>query len=323
LNIDRAWVAEYEREELRLWDDVQTNTWLSSKSTTAGAVTRQHNASIDNGLPQPTKDSNMNVNKLLDANSKYLKQSDLGADESVIVTVTKVEKVNAARDDADPEYKPAVLFKEFPKPMILNKTNIKRLARILGDDTDDWIGKTVTLYVDHEVEYGGETVGGLRVRPVPKQPSKKETDRAFSTLTIRCRSSHDDLGAEGAWLADRCGKLTASSMADAMCFLKNGQSGAPRVKLLHELLAERYTGFNAPHVVTDPMTWGLEHEDEAADLFVAMTGRDLRLSRLYDHPTIPYFAATPDRELDDGLVEIKCPTTSKFVAWRLAGIVPA
>lgn len=125
------------------------------------------------------------------------------------------------------------------------------------------------------------------------------------------------------WLADRCGKLTASNMSKAMAFLRDGKTPArERIAYMHELLAERYTGFSVPHVVTEPMLWGMEHEDEAADLFVELTGRDLRLSRLYDHPSIEMFAATPDRELDDGLVEIKCPTTPKFVAWRLAGIVP-
>lgn len=128
--------------------------------------------------------------------------------------------------------------------------------------------------------------------------------------------------AKAAWLAARCGKLTASRMSDAMCFLRNGQPAASRIRLMHEILAERMTGDSMPHVVTDPMLWGLEHEDEAVDLFVEQTGRDVRLSRLYEHPTIEDFAATPDRELDDGLLEVKCPTTSKFIAWRLAGVVP-
>jgi predicted phage-related endonuclease len=124
------------------------------------------------------------------------------------------------------------------------------------------------------------------------------------------------------WLADRCGKLTASRMADAMSMLKNGQPTLARTKLMHELLAERITGQSVPHVVTDAMLWGLEHEDEAIDVFVGRTGRDVRLSRFYEHPTILNFGATPDRELDDGLLEVKCPTTPKFLGWVLNGIVP-
>ena len=127
---------------------------------------------------------------------------------------------------------------------------------------------------------------------------------------------------KAAWLSARAGKLTASRMADAMDYLKNGQSSANRVKLLHELLAERLTGQSAPHVVNEAMLWGLEHEDEAVDAFVEKYGRNVRLSRFYEHATIENFGATPDRELDDGLLEIKCPTTTTYLRWVMAGVVP-
>src|SRR5262245_7500962 len=117
------------------------------------------------------------------------------------------------------------------------------------------------------------------------------------------------------WLAARCGKLTASRMRDAMSFLKNGQPSAARSQLMRELLAERVTGASMPHFVNEAMEWGLEHEDEAVDMFVARTGRSPRLSRFYEHATIPNFGATPDRELEDGLLEIKCPTTATFIGW--------
>lgn len=128
--------------------------------------------------------------------------------------------------------------------------------------------------------------------------------------------------AKAAWLNERVGHLTASNMAKAMAFLKNGLSARERLQLMQEIVAERVTGESVRHVVTDAMQWGLEHEDEAVDCFVEMTGRDVKLSRFYTHPEIEYFGATPDRELDDGLLEIKCPTTSKFIAWKCAGIVP-
>jgi hypothetical protein len=127
---------------------------------------------------------------------------------------------------------------------------------------------------------------------------------------------------KAAWLAARCGKLTASRMNDALDFRKDGQPGARRIKLLHELLAERLTGYSVPHVVTDAMEHGLEYEAEAVDVFVGMTGREPKLSRFYEHPTIENFGATPDRELDDGLLEVKCPTSATFIQWKIAGVVP-
>ena len=128
---------------------------------------------------------------------------------------------------------------------------------------------------------------------------------------------------KAAWLNARAGKLTASRMADAMAFLKNGQPAGARIKLLHELLAERLTGESVRHVVTDAMLWGMEHEDEAVDYFVARYSRTVRRSRFYEHPTIENFGATPDREIGhDGLIEVKCPTTTRYLEWVIAGVVP-
>lgn len=129
---------------------------------------------------------------------------------------------------------------------------------------------------------------------------------------------------KSAWLSARAGKLTASRMADAMSYTAKGFPTAARTKLLHELLAERLTGESVPHVVTEPMLWGLEHEDEAVDCFVERFPQfDVRRSRFYEHPEIENFGATPDREIGaDGLIEVKCPTTTKFVDWVMRGDVP-
>lgn len=105
--------------------------------------------------------------------SKYLKQSDVS--DEMVVTVQKVGKANVAREGDEPEYKWLVRFEELPKPMVLNSTNIKRLARACNsDDTDEWTGKKVTLYVDPDVEFGGNVVGGLRIKSA-KQPVQTKT----------------------------------------------------------------------------------------------------------------------------------------------------
>ncbi len=130
---------------------------------------------------------------------------------------------------------------------------------------------------------------------------------------------------KAAWLAERAGKLTASRMKDAMSILKNGESGADRAKLMRELLAERLTGFSMPHFVNDAMQWGTDHEDEAVDFLVSRYPQyNPIVSRFYEHPVIANFGCTPDRELgDDGLLEVKCPTTTTYLEWVLGGEVPA
>lgn len=122
--------------------------------------------------------------------SKYLKQSDVH--EDTLVTVERVGKANVAREGDEPEYKWLVRFAEFKKPMVLNSTNIKRLAKACdSDDTDEWIGKTVVLYVDPDVEFGGNVVGGLRIRAAKKevpvrQVQPKPTGGKFDDMADDC-----------------------------------------------------------------------------------------------------------------------------------------
>ena len=106
--------------------------------------------------------------------SKYLKTEDVP--DPVIVTVVKIGKVNLAREDAAPEYKWAIKFKEFAKPMVLNSTNIKIAEKVFAsDDTDNWIGKEIVLFTDENVTFGSELVGGLRFKGQEKAPVKVPT----------------------------------------------------------------------------------------------------------------------------------------------------
>jgi len=108
--------------------------------------------------------------------STFLKQSDF--DESgLIVTVNRIENKNVAREDEQPEHKWIVHFNEFPeKGMVLNSTNIQALARACdSDDTDDWPGKEVVVYVDPTVGFGGKITGGLRIKKFvqPQAPQRR------------------------------------------------------------------------------------------------------------------------------------------------------
>ena len=95
--------------------------------------------------------------------SSYLKQSDFP--EDYVVTVRGVEKKNIAMDGKPADYKWLAKFAEFDKPMVLNTTNIQLMAKACdSDDTDNWTGKQVIVYVDENVSFGGELVGGLRIR---------------------------------------------------------------------------------------------------------------------------------------------------------------
>lgn len=126
-----------------------------------------------------------------------------------------------------------------------------------------------------------------------------------------------------AFLAARAGKLTASRMAVAMSYRKDGKPSAERVQLLKDLLAERVTGYSVRHFVTDAMRHGLETEDEAKAAYEAHTGDFILPTGTFDHPRIDMLAATPDGLLSDRrLLEVKAPTTAKYLDWYMAGVVP-
>ncbi len=109
--------------------------------------------------------------------SKYLKQADVP--DPVIVTVKAVRRINIAKDGDPEELKWAVMYSEFNKPMLLNSTNIKLLEKACGsDDTDDWKGKEVIVYTDDSVSFGGQVVGGLRIRKQQAAPARKPAMQA-------------------------------------------------------------------------------------------------------------------------------------------------
>lgn len=54
------------------------------------------------------------------------------------------------------------------KPMILNATNSKEIAKLTGSPyIEDWQGVRVVVWVDKAVKFGKDTVEGLRLRPAP------------------------------------------------------------------------------------------------------------------------------------------------------------
>ena len=56
--------------------------------------------------------------------------------------------LNVAKQGADPEMKWCLTFADIDKPLVLNATNIQLCEKVFrSDDTDDWHGVKVRLYV--------------------------------------------------------------------------------------------------------------------------------------------------------------------------------
>ena len=117
--------------------------------------------------------------------------------------------------------------------------------------------------------------------------------------------------------------LTASKMGDVLDITKTGKPGAGRVRVLKELVAERLTGLAASHYMTQAMQWGIDHQGDAISHYEIVTGEIVAPEALIFHPTIEYLAATPDGFIGlDGLLEVKCPTTTTHMQWLIDGVVP-
>jgi hypothetical protein len=128
--------------------------------------------------------------------SQWLTADDI--DCELVVTIRRYDPIEhrefKAQGKATPDNKP-VLFFEAPKgtkPLILNKTNWKAIDKVLGtEDTDDWAGQSLTLYTT-EVEVGGETMLGIRVRVQKPKPAPKVTKSAPSSQPQSQNVESDD-----------------------------------------------------------------------------------------------------------------------------------
>lgn len=102
--------------------------------------------------------------------SKFLTKTDVTP--PVLGTIRAYEQVNVAKDGAPVEEKYVLHFNELEKPLVLNSTNGQIIASITkSEDFDGWIGKTIVLYFDPNVSFGGKLTGGIRVR-APKEGAK-------------------------------------------------------------------------------------------------------------------------------------------------------
>lgn len=117
-----------------------------------------------------------------------------------------------------------------------------------------------------------------------------------------------------AWFSERCGCLTGSRVADALATLRNGAPAKASDDMLVELVTERLTGHCVEHFQSDAMRWGAEQEGAARDAYEAETGNMVDLVGFIHHPSIEWLGASPDGLVgEDGMVEIKCPTTTTHV----------
>ena len=124
------------------------------------------------------------------------------------------------------------------------------------------------------------------------------------------------------WFAARCGKVTASRVADVIAKTKSGYSTS-RANYMAELICERMTGVPADSYQNAAMVWGINTEPMARSAYEAEVGGLVEQVGFIPHATIPNAGASPDGLVgQDGLVEIKCPNTATHIETLLGQAIP-
>jgi len=114
-----------------------------------------------------------------------------------------------------------------------------------------------------------------------------------------------------AWQNARCGKVTASRLADVLAKTKSGYS-ASRNNYMTQLVLEKITGGTRAESYSGPsILHGIEQEPFARAAYEAHTGQMVEEVGFMPHPEIAMAGASPDGLVgDDGMIEIKCPSSS-------------
>ena len=111
--------------------------------------------------------------------SKYLSSNDLkGKTYTLTIAGIQMEELDG---QGGKKLKPIIFFQGAQKGMVLNRTNAEAISMVLGDETNDWIGHKLELYVMRVQGPNGMT-DGLRCRvilpqnaggpaPVQRQPA--------------------------------------------------------------------------------------------------------------------------------------------------------
>ncbi len=101
--------------------------------------------------------------------SKYLKATDLQGHE----VETTIECLSMEVLDGDEC--PVLYFDGKKKGLVINRTNANTIAKLHGQNTDDWKGMSITLDPT-ETTFKGETVACIRVRSGTVVKSADEPD---------------------------------------------------------------------------------------------------------------------------------------------------
>lgn len=132
-------------------------------------------------------------------NSPYLSSADIV--EPTVLTVKYVQlkgdETKKTKDAFNTAYfsEREIRRGEPLKPMILNAHNSRVMKELTGSHfIDDWQNVAITVYVDHKVRFGRDTVDGLRISTQPPVIKKPDLTPSEADKWSRAVKSYKDTG---------------------------------------------------------------------------------------------------------------------------------
>jgi putative phage-type endonuclease len=125
------------------------------------------------------------------------------------------------------------------------------------------------------------------------------------------------------WFAMRLGKVTASRITDVLAKVKTGEA-VTREDYRTELVVQRLTNQPSETFTNPAMEWGTLQEPMARIAYEEKASVFVEQVSFVEHPTIEWFGCSPDGLVgEDGLIEIKCPSSKNHIKYLLGGKPPA
>lgn len=115
---------------------------------------------------------------------------DLGGRDAHL-TIERV-KMGTVKTDSGPEPMPFIWFEEAKKPLGLNVTNARTIAKMHGVEATKWVGKRITIYPTTCDAFGEEDVPCIRIRKTPPPPKGQRSNKPPSEPPPRDPPADDE-----------------------------------------------------------------------------------------------------------------------------------
>ena len=152
-------------------------------------------------------------------NPDYLGAYSLDPGKDMILTIKEVKREMITSTGGKKEECPVCHWQENQKPMIMNVTNMKTIAKLYGPYIEQWPGKKVQIYAS-TTKFGGDTVECLRIRKDPPQEVKIACEECGQFIQPAFNMKISDLAAYtkkkyGKQLCAECAQAKKEEQTDA------------------------------------------------------------------------------------------------------------